>query len=234
MNRKDLIERVKKLLALSESKNGAEAHQAATRARTLIEKWNIETSEIEKGEVGVYSMPTGRRNFQAWERALITGIAEVHFCAVVQSFRVNVESDLFGKKARKVEACFEIVGREVNRIAVFELFAYLRDYARKAVKNFSGEYSEAKELMGFALGVVMQLHDRKHNWTDSEELSALIVTEDAANQEYIKQLYGEIRNARRNKIDTKDKGIQAGFVAGRKVNLDRQVRGSAAMLEARQ
>lgn len=236
MNRKDLIERVKKLLALSQSSNEAEARQAAERARELIARWNIEASEIEKGDIGIYNLPTGRRNFLPWERTLITAIAEAHFCAVLLSYMSPPEEDLFSEKVRRPEACFEIVGREVNRQVVFELFTYLREVAQgeaRAMMKGRRMISKNAVLMGFAIGVGKALHNRSHNWTDSKELSALIVTEKAANADFIQRLYGDLATARSKKIDTKDEGFIAGFGAGQSVNLDRQVRGSVGLLEVK-
>ncbi|MGN1281870.1 MAG: DUF2786 domain-containing protein [Succinivibrio sp.] len=64
MNKDDLIVRVKKLLALSESSNANEAAIALVRAQKLIEKYQLDMTDIECADIGEIriELPYGFKN----------------------------------------------------------------------------------------------------------------------------------------------------------------------------
>jgi hypothetical protein len=86
VKRDKIVDRVRKLLALSKSDNPHEAENAAARAQEYIERYRLEAGELEESETkfGVYSDPlfVGKR-IADWRVALATAIAEPNGCEVL-------------------------------------------------------------------------------------------------------------------------------------------------------
>ena len=82
-----IIERVRKLLALSTSSNPHEAALAAAKVQELLQQYNLELSQVEtatKEQPPAYehqSVDVGSK--RVWKRLLMGAIAHAHFCEAV-------------------------------------------------------------------------------------------------------------------------------------------------------
>jgi hypothetical protein len=81
MTKKEIIEKIKKCLALSASSNEHEAEIALRQARALMEKYGIEDAEMLASEAGESFAKSGAKTKPShWESALCTRIARSFGC----------------------------------------------------------------------------------------------------------------------------------------------------------
>lgn len=95
----DILNKIKRLLALSESNNPHEAAVAAAEAQRLMLKHGIEMAELgQKQQVETTSIDTGQMN--VWYRVLAKHVADATFCTIY-----GEASGQAGKSAGKVVVC---------------------------------------------------------------------------------------------------------------------------------
>lgn len=97
----DIIEKVKKLLALSESSNINEATSAAQKAADLMMKYQIDIASledvVEKEEVSTYTLEKSNgKNKKTYKGVLAAGIADYFGCKV---FWRNSDLEFIGRKS---------------------------------------------------------------------------------------------------------------------------------------
>lgn len=137
-----VVERIQKLLALSESANEHEAGLAAAKAAELLMKYNLTMDKVELSpeevEVGYETMLyVNTKKAQRWEQRLAYDVARFHFCEVL----VSPHHIYF-------------VGREANREVAMYVFTQLaerlhklaRKETRAYIKRQKGFWNEARAL----------------------------------------------------------------------------------------
>lgn len=129
-DRATLIDKIQKLLALSESSNEHEAALAAAKVQEMLTRYNVQQDELrgrsEKTEevveiVITYSTPGGRRNMTDVD--LATTIARGLFCEVIHtSYRMWI----IGKKgdAEIVERVFKSLSQKLIDLAMTRTAEY--------------------------------------------------------------------------------------------------------------
>lgn len=163
-----IIEKIKKLLALSERNNSPhEAATAAARAQALMMEHKLEVSDlkdvpVEEVEQAVF-LEEGK-NLVNWRANLMWGLARNNFCEMITS-----KAPRNGEWVR----CYKIIGRKSDSDAVQYLFCYFvseinRLAAEAAVKETEYMAKEEKRLwtpgkswfMSFRLGAAQEIADR--------------------------------------------------------------------------
>lgn len=86
--RKRALERIRKCLALTSSSNPHEAEAAMRQARKLMDKFNLEASDIEASRVEEFWLNIGKSKSipEQWQRMLGVTISEAFGCAVFFSY----------------------------------------------------------------------------------------------------------------------------------------------------
>lgn len=93
MNKKDVIEKIKKCLALSKSANQHEAATALRQAQSLMEKYNIDADDSELlGIVDAEILGSGSQKPPVFESMLAQSIARLMDCKVFLSYQINKTS----------------------------------------------------------------------------------------------------------------------------------------------
>ena len=141
---KKMIERIKKLLALSESPNESEAESAALKASELLLKHNLHLTDIQEydGEIKEQIAEAGKRR-QRWKTELLVSVAELNFCKVFNLRTPTIKYETF------------IVGQEHNIIITKEMYEYLKSAISRYTKK-----SNVRNKKSYKLGMSYQLCKR--------------------------------------------------------------------------
>lgn len=83
-----VIERIRKLLALSTSANEHEAALAAERAQALLAQYNLSRSDVDRSEEQEFVMDYDEvTDSRPWRRGLATMVAQLYFCTYMFDWR---------------------------------------------------------------------------------------------------------------------------------------------------
>ncbi len=208
-----IIEKLKKLIALSGSPNEAESASALAKAHTLLARHGLTMTDLEKKEEHILQKAIlSRKRLRNWESALLAAVmAATYTEAVILPGEGKV--------------C--LVGREVNIIAAENLFEYLRTsilmISRKHAKSILNAES-------FRLGMVVSINERlkkldKDCPPSKEEKQLVLSAENETgreNREYLDKKYGRLRKKRiKNRVEPLSYGM--GHKAGGSVSLNLQI-----------
>lgn len=156
MDKHSIIERIKKLLALSKSPNKAEAESALRFAQELMQKYDVEVSDVERGEMTIEYARDYRGAVRDWDHKLLNVIARGHHCEAVR----------FNSKGSY--SCMRLIGRPVNIEVARLMYAYVKKSALAYARNVSMKKRD-KFLHGFVLGIAYQVHTHRINWLPGEQ-----------------------------------------------------------------
>src|SRR6056297_3342508 len=108
-----IIDKIKKLLALSKSPNEKEAASALQKAKALLAKYGIDFSEINKANINILEKVfIKNKEISNWQYKLIECITYSTFTEAI--IEVNDK-----------EQEIKIIGRKVNVITAMNLYEYL-------------------------------------------------------------------------------------------------------------
>jgi len=218
MNREKIIDRVRKLLAMAnDTSSPNEAAIAAGRARKLIDQYQIsemDLTTVEDSDFGQASYGMGAKSTNKPLGMLAVAVAELNDCNAIWTTQDN------GTKA------VQFSGMLVDAVSATEMLKYLQQVMYKlAVKAAEGRSDRHAYRLGFAVGVQQQvreiLKERAEIKTDTGQ--ALVVVK----QQLVEQHFGARKwKQRRNNYSGDAGAYHRGEAAGRKVSLNRQVRGT--------
>lgn len=233
-----VLDKVKKLLALAKSPSEAEAAAALAKASVLLAKYGLSIAEVQQEEDVQESVLLEKKRLRAWESALVAVICKAAFTEALH-YRTQTVGRIL------------LIGREVNIITARELFGYLHrqililgrahspsiahvDSFRQGLVQRIGErlaeqYREDQGLEQRTDKAQRKGKDQKEAEAESgSTTTALVMQADAAahieNHEFIKQKYGKTttrRTSRRVEADS----YYRGRAVGDTVNLDKQIEG---------
>ncbi len=132
MTNEKIIDKVKKLLALSESPNEHEAKLALQRAQELLQKHNLTTKDIHKEKVIQRTFSLKRQNPVPFQNDLIVGTMRGFNCEVLYSREVNL------KYKNLIKNTFTFIGAPTD----LEIGEYVLDYLLITLKRLTKEYSK--------------------------------------------------------------------------------------------
>jgi hypothetical protein len=218
-----VLDKVKKLLALSKSPSEAEAAAALAKASVLLAKYGLSMAEVQQEEDVQEAVLLEKKRLRAWESALVSVVCKASFTEAL-----HYRSQGAGR--------ILLIGREVNIVTAKELFGYLHHLTLILGRTHS---SKIAHVDSFRLGLVQRIGERLAEQNQSEQGSdqerasgneekALVLRADAAakteNHAFIKQKYGRTttrRSGRRVEADS----YYHGRAVGDTVNLGKQIEG---------
>jgi hypothetical protein len=231
-----VLEKVKKLLALAKSPSEAEAAAALAKASVLLAKYGLSMAEVRQDEDVQEAVLLEKKRLRSWESFLVAVVCKATFTEALH-YRTQAVGRIL------------LIGREVNIITARELFAYLH---RQILILGRAHSPSIAHVDSFRQGLVQRIGERlaeqyqegqdpeqrkdkaQRKGTDQQDTeadsragtTALILQADAAahieNHEFIKQKYGKTttrRTGRRVEADS----YYRGRAVGDTVNLDRQI-----------
>ena len=132
MNKKEIIEKIKKCLALSKSANQHEAATALRQAQALMEKYNIDADDAELlGIVNAEILGSGSQKPPVFESMLAQSIAKLMDCKVFLSYQVHRTTS-----TAKVVAVWHFTGFDPAPEIASYAFDVLYRQLKKARTNF--------------------------------------------------------------------------------------------------
>ena len=129
MTKYKIIERIRKLLALSTSNNKHESAVALSHARKLMAKHGLTEAEVDEDSSGemMFELSMGASGFSArWKFVLVAAVAQAHHCDVV---------GLRTGKRRKVR----MVGLKENTELAAKVFKHLLEEIDRLIQIESNE-----------------------------------------------------------------------------------------------
>lgn len=218
----EILDKVKKLLALGTSPSEAEAASALEKARTLLARYGLSLADVEAHAPEVsQSVLLEKKRLRPWETHLIHVIA---LCTFTQALHVN----------RGSVGQILLVGREINIGAAQNLFEYLHLVVLKLGRSHR---DQVVHLESFKRGVVHRLGERlatpdttvtpssaSPSAAEDRQLTLKMSQNTASeNQNYIGQKFGKTSTKRVGRRVDGD-SFHKGRTAGDGVSLHKQVK----------
>ncbi len=211
-NNSAVIEKLKKLIALSESPSESEAASALAKAHILLAKHGLSMTDLEmKEEKVIEKAILSKKRIRSWESALIASVM-----AQTYTEALHTGGKVF------------IVGREVNVIAAENLFTYLHD----SIIRISKRYKEiVRHPDSFRMGMVVNINNRLKQLEEESpptgEEKQLTVSMNTGtgkeNREFMDNKYGKIGRKKVNRnVEPDSYGL--GQKIGNKISLNMQIK----------
>lgn len=220
-NKRDrIISKVKKLLAMAgDSSSPEEALIAARQARALMDKYQIEKSEIEIADkkFGVAKESSSWKRLPLWKQWLSISIAEWNDCITKSSYETETDSWRIAFK-----------GFNADAIIAASMYDYLTKSIERLLKSRGikgrGSIYQYKIAASYALCERIDLltNERKQEVFTSDGKSLVLVKMDMVHSHFGEPHYEEGKPVR---DPTKEESEAAllGSLDGNKINLDPQI-----------
>jgi hypothetical protein len=230
--KKKMLDRVRKLLALSTSSNENEAAAAAEKAQAILAEYNISMSEVgnihqDDDDDIIIDELSGMRA-KSWRRPLATMVARMYFC---KHFYVNY------KILKKDNHSF--VGTEANTTVAKLMFQYLSNTIDRLALEQSTRYSKQERgrfKRAFSISctkrLCIRIEDRINAArrgdivSDGKNLPVLASLYDQWNKKndaYVENTIGKPRVNNAVMRPSHAAGIRAGREAADTIGLDQQM-----------
>lgn len=215
-----ILEKVRRLLMLSQSSNPHEAAAAAAKAQELLTRYNLEipgVPEAQREDYGREMYDIG--NNAAWRASLLHVVAKHHYCQAVSHGAGKV--GIVGQR-HNIEIAtylYEYLAREIDRLADVGW----RDYTGWAA---SSRVWKNDFRTGAVVAINQALDQQERTQEAAPDTMALIVRNDRALAEATRRVYPHLRHTSR-KARAGD-GYYAGHRAGQGIGINPGVRQGAA------
>lgn len=174
MPNEKVLDKVRKLLALSTSPNEAEAASAYEKAHAMLKAYNLSVADITEKPDVIDKIVLENNKEEHWKRMLLNAIAKANYCALI------ILKD--GAKFR-----YKVFGREANIATTMTMFDYLQRTVRRisveASKKFEGHFS----MIDFRKSMVQRLRDRiEAEMMQESSCTALVLVNTEAREALVK------------------------------------------------
>ena len=209
-----ILEKLKKLIALSESPNEAEAAAALSKVQLLLAKHGLSMSDLDFAESDIIEKAIlNKKRLRNWESALLSTVMNATYTEVIH---------------KPSEGKVYIIGRDINVAAAENLFIYLHD----TIKRISRKYTTViRHADSFRYGMVVNINKRLKSIEEqssepgSEEKQIIVsMTGETSseNKDFLNDNYGKIRKKRVNsRVEPDSYGL--GQKVGNKISLNKQI-----------
>jgi len=228
-----IVERIKKLLALTSSQNPNEAALAATKAQELLFRHNLSMAMVEAATEGGNSAYVADRfdsgGWMHWRRRLLAAVARNNFCRGV-SYQGTREVGIVGEphNVTVVKHLYDFLVRDIMRLA---------DIGVKAERTLDEEENRAWKR-SFYLGAVRTVaqrlaEQRQRDIAANEQSAALVVRKDQELEEAYKEHFPGLNSDADDEAKTlppredsgpsrprRADGYRAGLIAGKTIPLN--------------
>lgn len=221
MTEKDVINKIAKLLALTESPNENEANMAMKKADELMALYNITTDQIEAtNECAKYTKQEAalKEKIDTVESMVLT----VLNCGFFVQVLIN---RVWSEKHKKRMAHIIIVGKPTNVKIAQQVRIFLNKEVPilwKKIKEERNLTTKAKSSFyyGLMLGI---LHHIEEGQKDAEQSTGLMVIEDKGLEKYVKDEFADAKE-RKQKVPAEERdAIGLGFEIGKKINITKGI-----------
>lgn len=224
-----LIEKMKKLLAMSKDSSEKEAMIAAKQLQVLLAKHNLSMSEIEIDPIDLGELRLENQINWPWKRTIAKGIAELYFC------------NMYFIPFKKNYAHYVVVGEETNRIfattlieRVFKIIEIsareeCKDTYGKIVSSFLSSYKNGASIRVYQRCRKMIEEAKKGELVDEkgETLPALVDAYEQALKRTL-EFMGPMRRVKSSSRIADKNAYQAGQRKGDTVGLSREIQSKSS------
>lgn len=217
-----IVEKVKKLLALSHSDNESEATLALEKAHHLLSSYNLSLADIKMTKTTTsvkqdYFCSVEKEN-ELWKKSLVRAIGEYTYCFIY------VEDTVQGQN-------INLVGKEVNVVSAKIMYEYLLQTIERLASRVMPSYRAS-----FSMGIVSKLSERiqKLKKKESIKCKALVVSDKSLVMHYFADIGLNVSETKVTTPHTIDQGYMAGRKAGEKISLNEQIGGSVEKKKKKQ
>lgn len=223
-----IANKIKKLLALSQSPNEAEAIAASRKAQELLTRHNLSMADLadsSQEDVDQYEVSSQQKS-DRWRESLIDGVADANFC------------EFLTRTTRGNGSTYLLIGRPSNcKVAALQ-YEYLCKTVERLASEAVNETGEKGFRNAFRVGCAQRIRQRLKE-TIKEQCSQGVVSNDgnisaivmrslferrqAEIKQYISTELGRVRYVNKSTSISSSSGYAAGDRAGRQVSLNKQV-----------
>ena len=163
-----LIDKIRKLMALSHSPNEHEAALAAARAREILDKYDLSLTEVEMSgeEIIEHRVDTGTRGPRLWMGRLAVSVSKAFSCRVFRIYGIMV---FCGTKADTQVA-------EYTYLFLFRTVKLLSKQHKASLEksgvwetHYRGRHGNRAYMQSYALGVVNTIDQKLREFVQSKE-----------------------------------------------------------------
>ncbi|MGD9678134.1 MAG: DUF2786 domain-containing protein [Vulcanibacillus sp.] len=211
-----ILSKVKKLLALGNSPNEAEAQSAIEKAHQLLKDYNLSISDIEQdSKYGIIEKVISEsKNDIQWKKFIMIGVAKANYCIYLAT-------------KSHIGIVNQYIGKEHNVVVAKEMTTYLFNTVERLSKQHSGS------IRGdYKKGLAYTLCDRlmEINNAEKTECTALILQEEVMNNQYLKEKHSGTKEVS-TKVRAKNySAFDQGRIDGNSISLNGQVGGQRSTL----
>lgn len=218
-----MIDRVRKVLAMTESPNEGEARIAMEMAHRMLKEYNLSMSdlEVERAEVLESTYYIANR-IVLWRERLFAAVLRTNYCDYV--VRIRREYDPTARRNDSIRR-LTMIGRADNIEAARAMLDYLYEVVERLTKPITGNDAKKSFRLGLVDTLIKRLYAMRKQ--DSEETgTALVLREDAKVKQYLANL-GVTETDRKATEITDPLAYIQGRTVGHTVALNKQVKGEA-------
>lgn len=226
MDKKDILAKIRKCMALSASSNEHEAAAALRQARKLMEQHGLSDADVLAAEAGEAAARAGAlRQPPHWEACLAGKTAEVFGCRIVfrPQFIFSPSAWLFigtGANYEVAKYCFDVLLRQVKRARAEHIKSALKRCKTATKTRRADLFCE-----GWASAAVGKIDALALGEREQAALDAFM----ARHHSSLVELDARDRNAGKSSLSDRDyRDYAAGRKSGTKARLDRGITGDDA------
>lgn len=223
MTRERVIERVRKLLALSNSSNEHEAALAAAHAQRLLAEHNLAISELEMREEGAGEAElTVARTVPKWLSSLFAVVAHAFDCMAIVASTADAGRLRFigvGKDPAVAACTLQFLMQELRRLAS----RYLKQQAADLLSPAIRRRMRDSYLLGGVQGVQQAMALQKA--ATPTTAGALVPVKEALIRQYSEQHLGPLRTQRRRRSSVLSSAFNQGKQDGAQLQTRRNEAG---------
>lgn len=219
-----VLEKIRKLLALGNSPNEAEAAAAIAKAHAILLEYNLSIDDVDTDDqIVVENEYEHGSHIRTYKKNLLSWICRANFSKLL--LRNIVYQNNNGRKNTVSGLC--IVGRFHNILSTKAMADYLFNAIESLTKR---QYGEGKEFVySYKLGVADNLIVRfeqicKKDEEDNSGSKELVVSSEAEIDNYLDKVgTTQVQHGRKSPKDSQ--AYNQGRVDGDRINLNKQLQG---------
>jgi len=196
MTRERIIERVRKLLALSNSSNEHEAALAAAHAQRLLSEHNLAMSELEAQEEGAGEVALQvAKTVPKWLSSLFATVANAFDCFPIVTTTPECSRLRFigvGEDPAVAVCTLQYLIKELRRLA--SGYLHCLELQQEGVMPLDRQRVRTSYLLGAVQGVRQALADQKVQTPTTS--TALVPVKEALIRQYREEHFGNLRTRR--------------------------------------
>jgi hypothetical protein len=205
-----LIEKIQKLLALSDSPNKNEAEAAMTKAQELMLKHNIDMRSVEQHDSEYINETSESFKREHPSMKFINSIVEKYFFVRIV------------KSNRRTHKYFNYIGEKQNVQTAIHTVNFLKSTFDRLWKEYkaetgAGRGSKQSFVCGLYEGFCEKMDQQRQ---EAEQKYELVLVEDPRATEKMNELFPRLKTSSGARMNLRDANAQsAGHAAGRNINL---------------